>query len=1226
MAKKITNNSQPALPEMQTDEVNLHKKEVASLNVDSLRVGKNPRFSVPNFSDINRPLTCLEVDFPIASVNELSNLEGNAGKPVYQMSKWWARRRSSVFRCMLIAAATEAPEDTTQASKLVWEHYYSNYQKPGYFKKLRVLDCFMGGGTTMVEGARLGFQMTGVDLNPVAWFVVKNELACSDPQQVQTFFDHLEQEVKPLVKPFYITTCPRGHKGQWIAKESGTQSNIDPFDLLPEQRKQYYWQGPEVIYTFWAKHGPCKADGCGHRTPIFKDPIIAEKKLTTQYIPLTCPSCGHDFQAELGETRMAPGTEHVILSNEPSFTELSQAFAQRLKDYSKGRPAEKEERAVDLLGMINTEQGLICPSCGMFAGETIKRILERHTSNARRVADIKKKDFSIGTKSIYMYLLIHPDWLSGPSGIDEEWNLGGYAGASARETSDWYKERLKNCKIVEVRGRIKLSEEDAAFSTNEASELILEDVIEQNETAAERKKYGLPSVIILRDGTSINTRRGTVPRKSAFTCGVCGRTQDILDSVKRTGQTAPVAPYTLQCYCPQCDAEGYNYGGRYFKAPDIFDVELLEKCEQEWVERSQNDLHNWWPREKLFESYMTHRLNGGIPNWGYTHWWKMFNPRQLLVHAQLLQAITINNDQPWSLDIREQALGAFQQYLRNQNMFCFWDKGYDKLVPSLSNANFHPKSLVVENCVFQELGRGNWKSSSDKVTEGVAWLQNPWELYLNDASGTTKSRKVEPQDPVIAGQTIYCQSSTDLSMLDDKSFDLVITDPPFGNNLFYADLADFFYVWLRIPMLRWYQGYSEFTYFESSRTPHALEAIQNPVEHADHREEWEKKEIISQEYISVIREQIGDSAIKIGSRNPLYRSEPAADFYQNTLSACWAEAGRLLKPGGLMAFTFHHNEDAAWIHVLEALFDAGYILVATYPIRSDETKGNDANPAFGSKKFEYDIIHVCRKRPVSEVEPISWVKMRRWVREEVAQKKNMLELYRQAKLPKSDIRMILLGKALEFYSRHYGKVYTGVDDLLTIRDAILGINQLLNDLLEDTETHRPPEIAEPTTQLFLRTFLDRASMPRDELHKLLRGTGISQDDLEERGWIVSSGAIVRLLSIEERFQFFIAPGRTRKILKTDLDQAQFLIGSALKSGINIIDELNRDTFSIKKSTDALLMWFAKGHMAQASNFPLQEFQEKAQLAYNLVSEWRTSKANNAKPSDISLWEVLEAEE
>ena len=109
------------------------------------KLGKAIRLPVPDFSDPNRKLTCLEADFPIAQINALSNLEGNAGKPIYQMSKWWARRRSSVFRSMLIAAATEAPGDTNEASKLVWDHYYCNHQKAGSFKNLRVLDCCKGG-------------------------------------------------------------------------------------------------------------------------------------------------------------------------------------------------------------------------------------------------------------------------------------------------------------------------------------------------------------------------------------------------------------------------------------------------------------------------------------------------------------------------------------------------------------------------------------------------------------------------------------------------------------------------------------------------------------------------------------------------------------------------------------------------------------------------------------------------------------------------------------------------------------------------------------------------------------------------------------------------------------------------------------------------------------------------------------------------------------------------
>ncbi|QCQ22951.1 hypothetical protein FDQ92_12685 [Desulfoglaeba alkanexedens ALDC] len=96
-----------------------------------------------------------------------------------------------------------------------------------------MLDIFMGGGTTLVEGARLGFQMTGVDLNPVAWFVTKNEPACSDPAQVKAVFEDIEAKVKPLVQPFYTTTCPRGHTGRCVDRERRPPSPCRPFPAVP---------------------------------------------------------------------------------------------------------------------------------------------------------------------------------------------------------------------------------------------------------------------------------------------------------------------------------------------------------------------------------------------------------------------------------------------------------------------------------------------------------------------------------------------------------------------------------------------------------------------------------------------------------------------------------------------------------------------------------------------------------------------------------------------------------------------------------------------------------------------------------------------------------------------------------------------------------------------------------------------------------------------------------
>jgi hypothetical protein len=598
----------------------------------------------------------------------------------------------------------------------------------------------------------------------------------------------------------------------------------------------------------------------------------------------------------------------------------------------------------------------------------------------------------------------------------------------------------------------------------------------------------------------------------------------------------------------------------------------------------------------------------------------MFNPRQLLVHTQLMRAITEAPEDQWPLDVREQALGALQQYLRNQNMFAFWNQAADKMEPMFSNANFHPKQQTIENCVFHKLGRGNWESSGQKVVDAMAWAQAPWELtVVKKEGGKSKSEKVEADDPIEIGPTIHCSSSTDLSMLNGTPFDLVITDPPFGNNLFYADLADFFFVWMRLPLLKWYRGMPERKYFEPERTPHAVEAVDNTVEHPDDREDYERERFLTNGILATVRELTSNKELGEKDPNPLYRPEPASDFYQQTLTACWAEAGRLLKQGGLMAFTFHHSADAPWVDVLEALFNAGYLLVATYPIRSDETKG--ATGAFGSRKIEYDIVHVCRKR-LEEPKAVSWARMRRWVKDEAAQLKELLEHSHGKELPESDLLVILRGKALEFYSRHYGQVFTGDGQVLGVRDALLGINLLLDDLLagkDENGKRRPPDAAEPASRLFLRVFQSRRSMARDELHKTLRGTGVSQGDIEARGWIRVVGTSVNVIPIEERFQYFTAPGRNRKVLKTDLDQAHFLIGAATPgSGVDVSDELNRATFQIKRSVDPILDWYAQTD-------PDRGIERAAKLALDLVSHWRAKPEKGPAFRQMTLFEQLEAE-
>src|SRR5262249_42485216 len=153
--------------------------------------------------------------------------------------------------------------------------------------------------------------------------------------------------------------------------------------------------------------------GGSHRTPVFRTPVIAEKKLGVKYLELTCKQCRTAFHAELGSARMAPGAERIVLETEQPFTELSQPFANLLADYDKGKKLEREARIAQLLGMVDSEPGLRCPRCQAFAGEWVKDILTAHSQPKRRLSDVKKKDFRIrpernSTKPVYLYLLVDP--------------------------------------------------------------------------------------------------------------------------------------------------------------------------------------------------------------------------------------------------------------------------------------------------------------------------------------------------------------------------------------------------------------------------------------------------------------------------------------------------------------------------------------------------------------------------------------------------------------------------------------------------------------------------------------------------------------------------------------------------------------------------------------------------------------------------------------------------
>lgn len=68
------------------------------------------------------------------------------------------------------------------------EEFYKDHTNDSDTNGIRILDPFMGGGTTVIEASRLGCHVTGIDLNPVAWFIVKTEAEPVDINELKDAF------------------------------------------------------------------------------------------------------------------------------------------------------------------------------------------------------------------------------------------------------------------------------------------------------------------------------------------------------------------------------------------------------------------------------------------------------------------------------------------------------------------------------------------------------------------------------------------------------------------------------------------------------------------------------------------------------------------------------------------------------------------------------------------------------------------------------------------------------------------------------------------------------------------------------------------------------------------------------------------------------------------------------------------------------------------------------
>ena len=210
----------------------------------------------------------IEDSFPIVEINRLAIPERNAFKPIYQMHKWFARRASCVFRAILLGALKPLPlgkdgKPLKSGAQVIMEEFYKDHTNDPDTNGKVVLDPFMGGGTTIVESLRLGCNAIGIDLNPVAWFIVKTEIEPVDIEELKAAFKRLEQTkvewsgkpLKETLLDLYKTKCPA----------CGGEADI--------------------IYTFWVKSAICTSLDCQKQIPLYGDYIVSQKSPSIRYVP-----------------------------------------------------------------------------------------------------------------------------------------------------------------------------------------------------------------------------------------------------------------------------------------------------------------------------------------------------------------------------------------------------------------------------------------------------------------------------------------------------------------------------------------------------------------------------------------------------------------------------------------------------------------------------------------------------------------------------------------------------------------------------------------------------------------------------------------------------------------------------------------------------------------------------------------------------------------------------
>ena len=554
-----------------------------------------------------------------------------------------------------------------------------------------------------------------------------------------------------------------------------------------------------------------------------------------------------------------------------------------------------------------------------------------------------------------------------------------------------------------------------------------------------------------------------------------GHKHDVKETLQRRDEKPEFDRFALQYVDPA--------GDKKFKEFSQDDAERLKKA-QAHLENVRDQLVI--PQQTIPDGDKT----GALLNYNYEQFYELFTTRHLLAYGILFRKAWNVKDMDLedadAENIAEFLITTISNNLEYNGKLVKWDLYYEISGHVFERHAFIPRVQPMEgNPLNSHNSRNTLENFLGKTVKAKEYCERPYEKIKNRKKGDVEQFYVDSES--ISEENIKSLNCKTAERLDeeDESVDLIITDPPYYDNVQYSELSDYFYVWLRECLQEEYEE------FEPRLVPKAREIVANKSANKDE------------------------------------------EFFVESLANVFSECHRVLKQDGEMVFTYHHNENEAWSVILEALIRSGFAITGAYPVQSEMPN----NPHISElDNAEYDILVYANKEQADE--EITLTELRQNLFFEL-QDMAAEERERHEDLSKADLGVILRGKCMYYYSRHYPDVYSegeqaGIDEALDTVDSI--IEQVL-----EGSTNLPREI-DPLTQAYA-SFYQRGTEGYDDLNKHLLAKNLNVGDLEDEKLVKGPRDKKEPVTADERITFI--EGKLNKNGKggdelLDIDKVQYL--------------------------------------------------------------------------------------